>query len=204
MMVRYSLFLQWLINRRYQTLRGDRICLRPPLMRDYKKWTSLRDANHAFLQPREPLWQADELAYSQFRLRLKGYRQAAQQGRGHAFFIWSRNMNELMGGINLNHIRRGAAQMASIGYWLGAPFCNQGRMSEAVGLISDFAFTTLGLHRLEAACMVDNEASVSVLLKNNFKQEGYAPCYLEINGHWADHRLFALNCKVLGHDSLAF
>jgi len=55
-----------------------------------------------------------------------------------------------------------------------------------------FAFGPLGLHRLEAACLPNNDASANLLLKAGFSEEGYAKAYLKINGDWRDHRLFGL------------
>ena len=182
-----------------KVLAGNRVNLRPPLMRDYPYWVKLRRDNQKYLQMREPLWMPDELSRRSFRLRLRTYNQEARQDRGYAFFIWNLEMNQMMGAVNLSYIRRGAAQMGTVGYWIGEHFSNQGLMSEAVGLLCDFAFTTLGLHRLEAACMIDNEPSVRVLKNNKFKEEGYAPRYLKIGGVWADHRLFALCRDDLAH-----
>ena len=182
-----------------KVLAGNRVNLRPPLMRDYPHWVKLRRDNQKYLQMREPLWMPDELSRRSFRLRLRTYNQEARRDRGYAFFIWNLEMNQMMGAVNLSYIRRGAAQMGTVGYWIGEHFSNQGLMSEAVGLLCDFAFTTLGLHRLEAACMIDNEPSVRVLKNNKFTEEGYAPRYLKIGGVWADHRLFALCCDDLAN-----
>jgi ribosomal-protein-alanine N-acetyltransferase len=55
-----------------------------------------------------------------------------------------------------------------------------------------YAFDTLGLHRLEAACLPHNDASSRVLLKAGFRREGMARRYLRINGVWQDHDLFAM------------
>ena len=105
----------------------------------------------------------------------------------------------MMAAVNLSYIRRGAAQMGTIVYWIGEHFSNQRLMSEAVGILCDFAFTTLGLHHLEAACMIDNKRSVRVLKKNKFKEEGCAPRYFKIGGIIADQRFFALCCNDLAH-----
>ena len=182
-----------------KVLAGSRVNLRPPLMRDYPHWVKLRRDNQKYLQMREPLWTPEELSRRSFRLRLRTYNQEARQDRGYAFFIWNLEKNQMMGAVNLSYIRRGAAQMGTVGYWIGEHFSNQGLMTEAVRLLCDFAFTTLGLHRLEAACMIDNEPSVRVLKNNKFKEEGYAPRYLKIGGVWADHRLFALCRDDLAH-----
>ena len=63
---------------------------------------------------------------------------------------------------------------------------------EAVRALSEFAFRTLGLHRLEAACIPENAPSRSLLQKAGFAEEGFAQAYLKINGGWRDHVLFGL------------
>ena len=94
-----------------KVLAGNRVNLRPPLMRDYSHWIKLRRDNQKYLQMREPLWMPDELTRRSFRMRLRGYNQEARQDRGYAFLIWNSEMNQLMGAVNLSCIRRGAAQM---------------------------------------------------------------------------------------------
>jgi ribosomal-protein-alanine N-acetyltransferase len=173
-------------------LDGASVYLQPPIMADYPAWARLRRENQAYLQPREPSWHEQELTRNHFSWRLRSYAREARAGQGHAFFIRRQGDNRLMGACNLGHIRRGAAQMAGLGYWIGAGFANRGYMSEAVGLVCDYGFSALGLNRIEAACMIDNHASAQVLLKNHFREEGRARHYLKINGAWADHRLFAL------------
>ena len=51
------------------------------------------------------------------------------------------------------------------------------------------AFT--GLHRVEAACIPTNNASIRLLEKTGFVREGFAREYLCINGTWQDHLLYA-------------
>jgi ribosomal-protein-alanine N-acetyltransferase len=75
---------------------------------------------------------------------------------------------------------------------VGAKFARQGTMTKAVKALIPFVFKTLGLHRIEAACLTDNQASKSLLVRTGFRQEGLARSYLLINGQWADHLLFAL------------
>jgi ribosomal-protein-alanine N-acetyltransferase len=89
-------------------------------------------------------------------------------------------------------VRRGVAQAGSLGYWIGEPFARQGLMTAAVNALIPFAFGTLRLHRLEAACIPNNTASVRLLEKTGFKREGFAREYLCINGVWQDHVLYAL------------
>ena len=64
-------------------------------------------------------------------------------------------------------------------------------MSNALRAAVPFAFGTLALHRLEAACLPHNAASIAVLEHCGFSREGLARRYLKINGVWQDHLLFA-------------
>ena len=75
---------------------------------------------------------------------------------------------------------------------IGEEFAGKGLMSEAVGVLLPYFFDTLGLHRLQAAFLPHNQASRRVLEKNGFREEGYAENYLQIDGRWADHVLFAI------------
>jgi ribosomal-protein-alanine N-acetyltransferase len=94
--------------------------------------------------------------------------------------------------LTLSNVRRGVTQAAVVGYWLGVPYVRRGYMTEAVRATAGFAFESLRLHRLEAATMPHNEASIRVLERNGFRREGYARRLLKINGMWEDHVLHAL------------
>jgi ribosomal-protein-alanine N-acetyltransferase len=111
---------------------------------------------------------------------------------GYSFLIFRRTDDVLIGGVTLSHLRRGVAQTASLGYWVGAAFARQGHMSEALGQLLPFAFDRLGLHRVEAACLPHNVASRGLLMKLGFREEGYAREYLKIDGVWQDHVLYGL------------
>jgi len=68
---------------------------------------------------------------------------------------------------------------------------------EAVRALSAFSFGRLGLHRLEAACLPENEPSRRLLLRASFELEGRASAYLKINGDWRDHLLFGMVAGVV-------
>ncbi len=173
-------------------LAGERVYLRPPVQRDWRAWSGLRAESRDFLVPWEPTWAYDALTRGAFRRRLKTYRAEMRQGVTYSFLIFRRVDDVLLGGITLSNLRRGVAQSATLGYWIGAPHARQGYMSEALAAVLEFAFTRLGLHRVEAACLPNNEASRRLLLKSGFREEGYARQYLRINGRWQDHQLFAV------------
>ncbi len=70
-------------------------------------------------------------------------------------------------------------------------------MCGAVAAVCRSVFDDLKLHRLEAACLPHNEASIGVLRQNGFTHEGLARRYLKIDGFWRDHLLFALLAEDL-------
>lgn len=170
----------------------QRVILRPPVQRDWRKWAALRAESRDFLMPWEPTWAHDALTRGAYRRRLRLYKSEMRQGASYSFLIFHRVDKIMLGGITLSNVRRGVAQSAALGYWIGAPFCRQGYMSEALAAVLDFSFSHLGLHRVEAACLRDNEASRRLLLKAGFREEGYGREYLRINGRWQDHKLFAI------------
>lgn len=184
--------LGWIGTEERLTLEGDGVRLRPPRMLDFREWAALRHASRDFLQPWEPEWPADDLTRAAFRRRLALYTRDRDLDLGHAFFLFRKQDGALVGGVNLRNVMRGVAQSGEIGYWVGQPYARSGYVSAGVRAVSKFAFSTLGLHRVAAACCTDNEASRQLLLKVGFEEEGIARGYLKINGNWRDHRLFGL------------
>jgi ribosomal-protein-alanine N-acetyltransferase len=170
---------------------GDGITLRAPLYSDHAEWAALREASRDFLTPWEPTWPSDDLTRGAFRRRLKRYADDQRNDLAYALMIFRNEDNALVGGITLANIRRGVAQAGSIGYWVGEPFARKGYMTAAVRALIPFSFQTLRLHRLEAACIPGNAASVRLLERTGFTREGYARSYLCINGVWQDHLLYA-------------
>jgi ribosomal-protein-alanine N-acetyltransferase len=160
-------------------------------MQDYAEWAELRALSREHLVPWEPQWTRDELSRSAYRRRLRHYQREMREDQGYAFFIFRALDGVLIGGLTLSHVRRGVSQAASLGYWIGAPHVRRGYMSEGVAVVLCYAFDDLRLHRLEAACLPDNKASMRVLERNGFEREGLARRYLKINGMWQDHVLFA-------------
>jgi ribosomal-protein-alanine N-acetyltransferase len=172
-------------------VKGREVLLRPPQMSDHDEWAALREESRDFLTPWEPVWPADDLTRAAFRRRLRRYAEDQRTDQAYAFLIFRNDGNTLLGGVTLANLRRGVAQAGSIGYWVGARFARQGIMSAAMRALVPFAFDSLRLHRLEAACIPTNAASVALLEKTGFTREGYARDYLCINGVWADHLLYA-------------
>ena len=96
----------------------------------------------------------------------------------------------LLGRLSLQ-VQRGVFQNAYLGYWCDVDEQGRGLTTECVRAMVAFAFGPLGLHRVQAAVMPNNPASLRVLDKAGFRREGLAERYLQIAGVWADHVLFA-------------
>jgi [ribosomal protein S5]-alanine N-acetyltransferase len=173
-------------------LDGEGVRLRPHRAADFTEWAELRAGSRNFLQPWEPTWPPDDLTRPAYRRRLAAYSQDMERGSAYPFLVFRRIDDRMVGGITLSNIRRGVAQMGSVGYWVGEPFTRRGYTLAAVEAVARFCFESLGLHRVEAACIPSNTASRGVLLKAGFEEEGLARAYLKIDGVWRDHLLFGL------------
>lgn len=178
------------MRRRPVRLEAERIVLRLPAHSDYTAWTALRSTSRDFLTPWEPVWSPDHLSRKSFTNRVYWAARASRGGTALPLFLVRRD-GVLVGAITLDNIRRGPAQSGTIGYWIGQPFARQGYMREAIGILVHHAFTTMDLSRIEAACLPENAASRGVLEKAGFKYEGVAQSYLQIDGRWRNHVLFA-------------
>lgn len=186
-----ALFRTTLTTEPFPVIRGEGIMMRAPQMADFTEWAALRETSRDFLTPWEPHWPIDDLTRSAFRRRLKRYAEDLRTDQAYPLFLFDKDQRQLLGGLTLTNIRRGVAQAGSLGYWIGAPFMRRGYMCAAVRAFIPFAFDVLHLHRIEAACIPTNQASMGLLEKTGFQREGYAREYLCINGMWQDHVLYA-------------
>ena len=169
---------------------GEGVMLRTPQATDHTEWAALREQSREFLTPWEPSWPTDDLSRSAFRRRIRRYTEDLRSDQSYAFLIFRNTDGRLVGGLTLANVRRGVAQAGSLGYWMGLPYIRHGHMTAAVRAVIPFAFNTLRLHRLEAACIPTNTASIRLLENTGFIREGYAREYLCINGIWQDHLLY--------------
>jgi ribosomal-protein-alanine N-acetyltransferase len=165
--------------------------LRAPQHSDFRSWTALRRNSEAFLTQWEPTWSKDHLSRKGFGNRVYWSHRSLNAGSAVPVFLERRADGVLLGAITLDNIRRGPAQAATMGYWIGAGFAREGYMSEAIAALTHYAFTTLDLSRIEAACLPENKPSRGVLEKSGFKYEGVAQSYLQIDGRWRNHVLYA-------------
>lgn len=177
-------------------LDATRLYLRFPKRGDFADWSRIRLRDRAYLEPWEPLWTVDANSRREWRMRLDAWRRAWRKGSGYAFLIFQREHDRLLGGLALTQVRHGSANTGTLGYWLASDMQGQGYMSEAVERICQYGAEVLGLARIEAATVLENIRSQSVLERCGFEREGVARSYLQIAGTRRDHVLFG---RVFSH-----
>jgi ribosomal-protein-alanine N-acetyltransferase len=158
---------------------------------DVDQILAMRLANRAFFEPWEP--QGSHQLYTRDGVK----RDLAQreidwdEDRRYSFVIEAPD-GRIAGGIILANIARGAFQNANVGYYVAEEFNGRGFATEALKQVLRFAFTAAGLHRVEAGVMNHNTRSKRVVAKAGFRHEGIALRYLQIEGEWRDHHIYAV------------
>ncbi len=180
-----------LARRRRVRLVTERLVLRSPLHSDFRPWAELRQASRGFLTPWEPAWSSDHLTRKAFSDRVYWARRSVADGNAVSLHLIRQEDEAFLGAVTLDNIRRGPAQAGTLGYWIGERHARRGYMCEAIDAVVHYGFGILDLSRVEAACLPENEASRRVLEKAGFKYEGVAQSYLQINGRWRNHVLYA-------------
>lgn len=155
---------------------------------DVPELTALLAENRDFLQPWEPTHDDTYFTTRGQDLVTRALLTAHRSGTAVPLVIL--DDGAIAGRITLSGIARGAFLSGAVGYWVARAAGGRGLATAAVGDVVDLAFTTLGLHRVEAGTLPHNAASQRVLAKNGFTRYGEAPAYLRIDGEWRDHVLF--------------
>lgn len=180
-----------LLSKRKLRIETERMTLRSPTHSDFRDWSALRAASADHLIPWEPSWAGDHLTRKAFTNRVYWAQRSVSSGTALPLFMFRRSDDTLIGAITLDNVRRGPAQAGTLGYWTGQSFARQGFMQEAIKAVVHHAFTHLDLSRIEAACLPENTASRGLLESCGFKYEGVAQSYLQIDGRWRTHVLYA-------------
>ncbi len=170
------------------------VTLRPIRRTDRRAWESARRRNITWLAPWEATRPPGEIrAPLSFRQMVRDLHRQASEGRALPFVVLVGG--DLAGQVTVSNIVGGSARFASIGYWIDRQYAGRGHMPVAVALACDHCWFDLKLHRVEIAIRPENAASLRVVEKLGFREVGYAPRYLHIDGEWRDHRLFALTVE---------
>ena len=181
----------WSGDHRGLEIATERLVLRLPLLEDFEDWSGLRRESREFLTPWEPRWAADHLTREAFKRRVAWANRSIKEKRAYPFFLIRKRDEALIGAVTLDNVRRGPSMAVTVGYWTGERYARRGYMREALSAARDHAFRKLDVSRVEAACLPENLASRKLLEKCAFKYEGVAQAYLQINGRWRDHVLYA-------------
>jgi len=180
-----------LLGRRKVKIETERLTLRPPMHSDFRDWSSQRRDSIDFLTPWEPMWAEDHLSRKGFTNRVYWAQRSINGGTAVPLFLIRREDQALLGAITLDNIRRGPSQAGTLGYWIGINHARKGYMREAIEAVVHYAFQRMDLSRLEAACLPENTPSRGLLETCGFKYEGVAQSYLQIDGRWRTHVLYA-------------
>jgi [ribosomal protein S5]-alanine N-acetyltransferase len=103
----------------------------------------------------------------------------------------------MAGVVNISSIIRGRFQNGSLACAAFAPTAGRGYLSEGVGLVLRYAFEQLRLHRLVAQIQPGNRASVRLVQRLGFRNEGLSPQILFIDGAWRDHERWAITSDMI-------
>lgn len=185
------------------TLQEGRVGLRPHRLRDAVVWSEVRVTNESWLAPWEPTrpmpW-GQQHAVTEYPPLLRMLRRQARQGLTLPWVITYDD--RFAGQITLGNIVRGAFCSAYAGYWVDGRLAGRGIMPTALAMAVDHAFARAGLHRIEVNIRPENTASRRVVEKLGFREEGFHPRYLHINGRWSDHVGYGMTTEDVGPGGL--
>jgi ribosomal-protein-alanine N-acetyltransferase len=176
-------------------LSAEQVYIRGFQLSDTEALHELRLRNREFFRPFEPIRPDSAFTLPSVKEQLETAIADFQAGQAYSFGVLLRETDQLVGRVNLSNVVRGAWQNATIGYFLDQQHNGKGYMSEAVRLAVRFAFRHAGLHRVQGAVMPRNLGSIRVLEKAGFRLEGLALRYLQINGVWEDHNIYAITAE---------
>jgi [ribosomal protein S5]-alanine N-acetyltransferase len=124
--------------------------------------------------------------------RFTAYLNRAAREDQASYLIRHADCGGLVGYANVNNIVRGALQGGHLGYAGFVSHAGRGLMTAGLAVVLADAFGNLGLHRLEANIQPENARSLALVRRLGFRQEGYSPHYLLIDGYWRDHERWAV------------
>ena len=146
------------------------VSIRPLQVRDADTLAALYTANREFLEPFDPPRPEGFATSAPSGASCEALERERAADRLERFLIQADG--EPAGVISVSRISRGPFQNAGLGYWVSEHMNGRGIATRAVGLVCEWGFGSAGFHRLEAATLVDNTASQTVLRRNGFTEIG--------------------------------
>lgn len=173
-------------------LKGEKCYLRILQEEDAGTFTEIVKSNKQYWSIFEPRQEPDFYTIRRQTDRIRESLYQMRDRREYNLGIFDRGTNQLIGHISLYNIKRLPFLSGFIGYSIDEGAIGQGIGTEAVGLVTTFAFEKVGLHRIEAYVSPRNYGSIAVLEKSGYLQEGLLRKILYINGIWEDHYIYAM------------
>jgi ribosomal-protein-alanine N-acetyltransferase len=183
---------------------AGRVELRPVRLRDGAPWSTLRIRDERYLAPWEPSLPGDwaqRHSVGEWPGRWMALRTAARRGAALPFTLTLNG--RLVGQVMVGNVVREPLLSAYVGYWCASHVAGGGVTTAAVALVLDHCFGPVGLHRVEATVRPANAASLRVLAKLGFREEGLFRRYLYVDGAWHDHLCFALTAEDVAPEGFA-
>jgi len=174
-------------------VRAGSVKLRPLRRSDGDRWRQIRTRDEVTIVPWDatsPLSWVERHTKGQWHSHRSLLMSAARRGEVLPFVITLGG--QFAGQVTIGGVQRGALRGGWVGYWVDSTVQRGGVATAAVALAVGHALGPVGLHRIEATIAPENKASQAVVAHLGFRQEGCLQRYLDINGAWRDHLLFAI------------
>jgi len=104
--------------------------------------------------------------------------------------VWKKN-NKVIGSIGFNNLDT-ENERAEVGFAISKKYWGKGITLEALKTIMNYGFSKLGLHRIEAHCIIANKASARVLEKAGMKNEGIFRDFTKLKGKFISAKFYAI------------
>lgn len=166
-----------------------RVTLRPLSRQDQHEFLALVDASTDLHHP----WISLPSTPENFQAYVTRYERPTEE----SLLVCLPDTGAIAGLVNISSIIRGRFQNGSLSYAAFAPTAGRGYLTEGVGLVLHYAFEVLRLHRLDAQIQPGNYASLKLVQRLGFRNEGYSPEMLFIDGAWRDHERWAITSNMI-------
>ena len=179
------------------TRKTKRLIIRPLEKTDFESW------NEAFLTmlPKQNKWddsakfKVDNLKKANFNKIIKRAIQYRKKEEYCSYGVFLKSSGELVGSVGIGHFIRSITQSAIIGYKIYNQHWGKGYATEAIKAVIDIAFKDHKLHRVVAGIEPDNKASIRVVKKLGFRNEGLSKRIVYIRDEWTDLLQYALTTE---------
>ena len=172
-------------------LEGNSCYLRILTEEDASIFTQLLIANKEYWSIFEPRHEGSYFTVAVQREKIRESLYQMRDRREYNFGIFDAASSKLIGHISLYGLKRLPFSSGFVGYSIDELETGKGFGTEAVSLVTNFAFSKLALHRVEAYVSPRNVGSIKVLEKSGYSREGLLRKLLYINGVWEDHFMYA-------------